>query len=475
MENNYYKLLGVSPTATEAEIKQAYRLKAKLLHPDHNNNNEAAAEKLIVINQAYAVLSNKTERAKYDRQNQQQQQPRGGQQQYSYGGGGHQGGNHNVTIEQMTANAYNTGYSKGYSDSTSASSKKEAMFGKQIEQLQERLRTCEVERSASARRLHDLEDQVGELEAENSTLWIQVGEDSESNKGSEKDAEYKKIIDGLNAKIKEMGEEYSALEEKSKVVEAVIFEKELEINNLTEENNALNAQIDSYEQYLNSKENEENMDSLISEREHKMKQVKKMIKNTYYGILGVVYWADNTSIFKSYEKLTKRFQAKYDSGDYKAKTRLNEIENAYNTLIDTKARKSYNKTIDITDEDIRMERLEEKEYNATLEKYKGAQDEDAFWEYVDDLMFQSQTGEADAQNELGELYLYGEDIEQDLDQAFYWFKEAAKQNHPEGLLNLGKCYLKGDGTLRDEEKGISFIKKAARLGNKEAQAFAGKK
>ena len=66
--NDYYKILGVSKTATDAEIKKAYRKAALKYHPDKNpNDKENAAKKFKLIGEAYQVLSNADDRAAYDR------------------------------------------------------------------------------------------------------------------------------------------------------------------------------------------------------------------------------------------------------------------------------------------------------------------------------------------------------------------------------------------------------------------------
>lgn len=62
---DYYEVLGVSKTATDAELKSAYRKKALEWHPDRNKTPEAEA-KFKEINQAYEVLGNKEKRAQYD-------------------------------------------------------------------------------------------------------------------------------------------------------------------------------------------------------------------------------------------------------------------------------------------------------------------------------------------------------------------------------------------------------------------------
>ncbi|WP_417319319.1 DnaJ C-terminal domain-containing protein [Emcibacter sp.] len=62
-----YTILGLSKGASEADIKKAYRKLAKELHPDANAGNEKIAEKFKEVSAAYALLSNKEMRARYDR------------------------------------------------------------------------------------------------------------------------------------------------------------------------------------------------------------------------------------------------------------------------------------------------------------------------------------------------------------------------------------------------------------------------
>ena len=62
----YYKTLGVEPSASMKEIKQAYHDLAKKLHPDLNENDKKSEEKLKKVNEAYAVLKDVAKRAEYD-------------------------------------------------------------------------------------------------------------------------------------------------------------------------------------------------------------------------------------------------------------------------------------------------------------------------------------------------------------------------------------------------------------------------
>ena len=86
---DYYKVLGVSKSATDLEIKKAYRKAALKWHPDKNpDNKEAASKKFKLIGEAYQILSNDQERAAYDKY---------GKAGVGAGGGGGMGGGRHYT------------------------------------------------------------------------------------------------------------------------------------------------------------------------------------------------------------------------------------------------------------------------------------------------------------------------------------------------------------------------------------------
>ncbi len=63
---DYYEILGIKKTATEEEIKNAYRKLARKLHPDLNPTDKDANKKIQQLNEANEVLSDPTKRKKYD-------------------------------------------------------------------------------------------------------------------------------------------------------------------------------------------------------------------------------------------------------------------------------------------------------------------------------------------------------------------------------------------------------------------------
>lgn len=86
-KRDYYEILGVSKTATEKEIKDAYRKLAIKYHPDRNQGNKTAEEKFKEAAEAYDVLGNPEKKQRYDQFGHQAFDGNGG-----FGGGGFGGG-----------------------------------------------------------------------------------------------------------------------------------------------------------------------------------------------------------------------------------------------------------------------------------------------------------------------------------------------------------------------------------------------
>jgi molecular chaperone DnaJ len=63
---NYYDVLEISRTASDDEIRKAYKLKVRKYHPDLNPGDARAADQFKLVTEAYSVLSDKKKRAMYD-------------------------------------------------------------------------------------------------------------------------------------------------------------------------------------------------------------------------------------------------------------------------------------------------------------------------------------------------------------------------------------------------------------------------
>ena len=92
MKRDYYEILGVSKTATAAEIKRAYRKKAIQYHPDKNPGDKEAEEKFKEAAEAYEVLSDPEKKARYDQFGHQ-----------AFEGAGGFGGGHFTNMEDIFA------------------------------------------------------------------------------------------------------------------------------------------------------------------------------------------------------------------------------------------------------------------------------------------------------------------------------------------------------------------------------------
>lgn len=82
----------------------------------------------------------------------------------------------------------------------------------------------------------------------------------------------------------------------------------------------------------------------------------------------------------------------------------------------------------------------------------------------------AEQGYADAQFNLGLMYINGEGVPQDIPHAVELFQKAAEQGHVDAQNNLGAMYFTGEGVTRDEKKAIEWFEKAAAQGNEDARA-----
>jgi molecular chaperone DnaJ len=98
LEKDFYKVLGVSETASAEEIKRAFRKLARQYHPDRNPGDKSAEEKMKEVSEASDVLSDPKKRAEYD---QVRQMARSGFGAGGFGGGNPFGFGGNVRVEDL--------------------------------------------------------------------------------------------------------------------------------------------------------------------------------------------------------------------------------------------------------------------------------------------------------------------------------------------------------------------------------------
>ncbi|MCH5292250.1 MAG: sel1 repeat family protein, partial [Treponema sp.] len=73
---------------------------------------------------------------------------------------------------------------------------------------------------------------------------------------------------------------------------------------------------------------------------------------------------------------------------------------------------------------------------------------------IQELIERAERGDAEAQNELGEMYYDGEGVEQDYDKAFDWFLKSAEQGNASAQMRLGFMYWCGEGVAQNYEKAF---------------------
>jgi len=181
---DYYATLGVPKTATEADIKKAYRKLARKYHPDLNPSDKTAEAKFKEVNEANEVLGDPEKRRKYDelganwKMYEQAQQPDAGGGQAGWNvhfGGGPGGGYRTMTPEQMQemfgtddpfSDFFHTFFGGGFSAGTSGrrTSQPRARRGRDLETAVEL--TLEEAFSGTSRRVaiqHDADTRNVEI------------------------------------------------------------------------------------------------------------------------------------------------------------------------------------------------------------------------------------------------------------------------------------------------------------------------
>jgi hypothetical protein len=74
-------------------------------------------------------------------------------------------------------------------------------------------------------------------------------------------------------------------------------------------------------------------------------------------------------------------------------------------------------------------------------------------------------GNPEAQNLLGEHYLFGKNVPQDFKKAMYWFLKSSKKGHATAPNHIGRLYLNGEGVKKDERLACRWYRLSAKRGD----------
>ena len=553
---NYYQILGIKPTATDAEIKSSYRILAKKYHPDVNPDDATAASKFADINEANAVLSDPKSRAEYDAKLREANAPRPSQeeiiarQRAQAQEAARQAAFRNMSMNmsgmrrdaatmararaQAQANMaqaqmqalINQAYQQGVAEARQATDaeiqKLKAALKAAVEEnkklkeqsdvaadlksklvdaerdrreLEQELFHRDRELTLSNTRIKELEDALSESQDrsgaarrarnESAELKAELDKAKKTIRELEREkSELQKAKDDIEEEYQELSQNVGRLERDNKQFElknsAQIqlqqdkrrqLQEEIEVLNkkiaeLTEELETVRAENEQWLQYAKSEEFLSDTERRIEAWTKKTNADKRLAKPTLYSDLGILIWATDEEIQEAHAKIVKRYSGK--AGDAIA-DKLKKAESAYAVLSDPEKRKAYNASINITEERIADERRLIAENESLMDEYRNQLANKEFWKKFDELTAAAMEGDAESQYTLGTMYYTGEEIDSDYEQAYFWFKEAAKQKHADAMYYLGLCYVNGHGTEKNDATGQGFIRQAAKLGSKPAQ------
>jgi hypothetical protein len=83
------------------------------------------------------------------------------------------------------------------------------------------------------------------------------------------------------------------------------------------------------------------------------------------------------------------------------------------------------------------------------------------------------SGNTEAQYDVGEMYERGRGVNRNMKQAFHWYLKAAEQGNTKGAFRTGLCYLKGEGVAKNLEKALKWFQKSAEKSYERANYYLG--
>lgn len=292
-----------------------------------------------------------------------------------------------------------------------------------------------------------------EARAEETRAQIARSAASEREKLERLSEQQQKNIREISAKLDDAEAEKKSLENKVAQLQTRIADQQ-------ELDREIAREMSEFEQFKSTM-SEADEHRLVGDWEAKVRADIMLFKDTLYGALGVPYYAHLDEIERSAQRLLDLYTLREGDDRY---DRIATVEHARDILCDPEKRAAYNRQIGLNASEISAALKAKACYEEIIRKLGREKASREFWSQFDDMARDAQTGDAAAQNKLGEAYYDGVDVPADPQQAVFWFKEAAKQLYPAALFNMGMCLLNGYGVERDEMRGRGFVKKAALVG-----------
>ncbi|MDE7394704.1 MAG: DnaJ domain-containing protein [Clostridiales bacterium] len=485
---NYYKVMGLPENATEDQIKQTYRTLAKKYHPDLHPGDKSVVAKFEEIGEAAAVLGDKQKRAKYDEElkasrnppPRPQVHPQGAHTQGARTAGAHaQGGARPMGFtpppgvgpaEVMLAREY---YRRGYEEAFHSA---EAHYATVVESW--RKRSDEAQFTITQMRAEQAADKQKIAERDRRIRELTSNKQQETEAMDEMSEQLGKRIDLLEEQLSAArsqiyeGKEALNKEREARLkAEADMTRLANELAKIKNENSGLKDSLNDWEEYGQEEEENENLHAICDKWEEKLKEVRKQYKKTHYGTLGVPFWATKEEISDAFDKRKKRLSKQVLAGDEEYKRRLKAAADAFKVLSSATARNDYDLSLGISRDDVIAARKSEQEYFDAMDRLNEKAYNESVYAYIDELIEDATAGDGEAALTLGAMYLAGESIAQNAEEAVHWFEVGAENGCEEARYYLGLCYLNGEGVATDAEKGAALIKQAAEGGCPEASDF----
>ena len=467
--NNYYTILGLQESATDDQIKQAYRTLAKRYHPDLHPNDEDTAKKFALVNEAMEVLGNPTKRKEYDAKRAAEKRQadataaraeavkaaqaraaaaraNGGRPGMGgMGGGGMGGGGMYAGSAQGAAAVINDAYRRGYNEAT-------AMF-----QQQRNVAVDTWKKSAD-----NWKAEADRWKAEAERLRREVDRQRAETE------EYMRDVDTLKAALERTRTRAADAEAAARRAETELRVQtgvtEIAKKSVADEAAQRDAIRESYEAKLNA---EREARKYSDEDKIRLSREVARLKQEIAELKGEAQAPSHNFDTNDYPPQEAATATPHANTHHTATAGAHSYDiPTYHHAEPVKAKSQFGVGgIDYPDT------ATHREESYTAEPAKPTVTEDVITKITELSARALGEDDGDAALILGKMYMSGDEVPKKEKDAMLWFKRAAETGNTEAIFNLGLCYVYGNGCDPDFDKGMAFIKEAAAKGCKEATEF----